>query len=101
MAFANFPARFGAATELAEDLPRLELRVRPLAGAAQLRACAVGLFLGFWLALPLVEALRPGAALVPPLSARVTRPAFPSSLSTPTHSAFLSWTGPGSAPETH
>jgi hypothetical protein len=36
------------------------------------------------------------------LSARVTSPAVSSSASTPQiHSAFLSWTAPGSAPDTH
>jgi hypothetical protein len=51
----EFPGAPGAAAELAEDLPGLELGVCPLAGAAEPRVGAVGLFLGFRLVLALVR----------------------------------------------
>jgi hypothetical protein len=60
----------------------------------------VGLFLGTGLFVPLYGIF---AYVLPwyPLSARVTSPAASSSARTPRiHSAFLSWTEPGSAPET-
>jgi len=64
IALASFPARRGAAAELAEDAPGLELGVRALAGTAEPGVGAVGDLLGFRLVLPLVGNLRPGAALV-------------------------------------
>ena len=54
----------GAAAQLAEDVPALELGVCPLAGPAEPRVGAVGVLLGFRLVLSLVGGLRPGAALV-------------------------------------
>jgi hypothetical protein len=62
--FREFPGAPGAASELAEDLPCFELRVRALAGRAEPCVSAVGLFLWFRLVLPLVRDLRPGAALI-------------------------------------
>jgi hypothetical protein len=62
--FREFPGARRAAAELGEDLPYLELRVRALAGGAEFRVGAVGLFLGLGLVLALVRDLRPGAALV-------------------------------------
>jgi hypothetical protein len=60
----EFPGARGAAAEFVEDVPGLELCVCPLAGGAELRVGAVGLFLRFRLALALVGDLRPGTALV-------------------------------------
>ena len=54
----------GAAAELAEDSPGLELGVGALAGRAEFRVRAVGLFLGFRLVLSSVRDLRVRAALV-------------------------------------
>jgi hypothetical protein len=54
----------GAAAELPQDVPGLELRVCPFPGSPQFRVGAVGVFLGFGLVLALVRDLRPGAALV-------------------------------------
>src|SRR6266567_3964517 len=48
----------GAAAELAENAPGLELGVRTLAGRPQSRVRAVGLFLRFRLVLPPVRDLR-------------------------------------------
>lgn len=41
----KFPGTPGAAAQLTENPPRLELRVRPFAGHAEFRVGAVGLFL--------------------------------------------------------
>lgn len=60
----EFPCARRAAAELVEDVPCLELGVRSLAGAAEFRMGAVGLFLGLGLVLAGVGDLRPGAALV-------------------------------------
>jgi hypothetical protein len=60
----ELPGAVGAAAELAEDPPVLEQGVCPLAGGAELRVGAVGLFLRLWLALSAVRDLRPGAAQV-------------------------------------
>ena len=91
----------GAAAELAENPPGLELGVRSLPGCAEFRVRAVGLFLGFRLVLSPVGDLGVRGSLVA-LMARVTRPTACSSASTPQiHSAFLSCTEPGSGPETH
>lgn len=49
----EFPGAPGAAAELAEDLPSLELGVCPFTGCAEFRVGAVGLFLRFRLFLPL------------------------------------------------
>jgi len=54
----------GAAAELAENAPGLELGVRTLAGRPQSRVRAVGLFLRFRLVLPPVRDLRVHASLV-------------------------------------
>src|SRR5579862_7956964 len=54
----------GAAAELAEDPPCLQLSVRALAGCAEFRMGAVGFLLRFRLVLPAVGNLRPGAALI-------------------------------------
>jgi hypothetical protein len=54
----------GAAAELAENSPGLELGVRPLAGRAESRVRLVGLFLGFGLVLAPVRDLRVRASLV-------------------------------------
>src|SRR6185437_1946623 len=54
----------GAAAEFAKDSPGLELGVRALAGCAQFRVGAVGLFLGFGLVPAPVRDLRVGASLV-------------------------------------
>jgi hypothetical protein len=43
----------GAAAELTQDSPGLELGVRVLAGCAEFRVGLIGLFLGFGLVLPL------------------------------------------------
>jgi hypothetical protein len=48
----------GAAAEFGEDLPGLELTVRPFTGCAELRVRLVGLFLGIRLVLPFVRDLR-------------------------------------------
>ena len=60
----EFPGLPGAAAELGEDFPDLELGVCPFAEGPELRVGAVGLFLGFGLVLALVGDFRPGAALV-------------------------------------
>ena len=58
---AGFP---GAAAELVEDVPGLELRVCPFAECAEFRMGAVGLFLRLGLVPALARDLRPSAALV-------------------------------------
>ena len=50
----EFSGAPGAAAQLAEDVPALELGVCPLAGPAELRVGAVGVLLGFRLVLSLV-----------------------------------------------
>ena len=55
----------GAAAELAEDPPGLELRVRTLAGCAELRVRLIGLFLRFRLVPALVRDFRVRGALIP------------------------------------
>src|ERR1700756_1315159 len=47
--FGQLPGAPGAAAELAQDVPGLELGVGALAGRSQLRVGAVGLFLRGWL----------------------------------------------------
>jgi len=54
----------GAAAELTENPPVLELRVRALAGCAEPRVGPVRFFLGFRLVLPAVRDLRVAASLV-------------------------------------
>ena len=54
----------GAAAELAEDAPVLQLGVCPFSGGAEFRVGAVSVLLGFGLVLALVRDLRIGAALV-------------------------------------
>ena len=54
----------GAAAELTENPPGLELCVRALAGGAEPRVVAVRFFLGFRLVLPPVRDLRVAASLV-------------------------------------
>jgi hypothetical protein len=49
----EFPGVPRAAAQLTENSPGLELRVRPLAGGAEFRVGAVGLFLRLGLVLPL------------------------------------------------
>jgi hypothetical protein len=90
----------GAAAELTQDPPGLEPGVRALAGRPKSGVRLIGLLLGFWLVLSLVRDPGVRASLVA-LMARVTRPAASSSAGTPQiHSAFLSCTDPGSAPDT-
>ena len=97
----EFPGAPGAAAELAEYSPCFELRVRAFAGGAEFRVGAVGFFLRVGLVPAPVRDLRPGAAPVS-LVGEGDQAGFSSSSSTPqTHSAFLSCTEPGSAPETH
>src|SRR5215831_3842882 len=60
----EFPRAPGAAAELFEDVPGLELCVCPLAGGTEFRVRPVGLFLGVRLVPPLVRDLRPGTALI-------------------------------------
>src|ERR1700755_1608725 len=60
----EFPGAPGAAAELVEDVPGLELGVCPFAEGAEFRVGAVGFFLRFRLVPALVRDLRPGAALV-------------------------------------
>src|SRR6266704_1960718 len=67
-AIREWPSRAGrrarAAAELPENPPGLELRVRPLAGGAELRVGLIGLLLGFGLVLAPVRDLRVPASLV-------------------------------------
>src|SRR6516164_5148448 len=97
IAFASFPARHGQQRSLARIFHALSCafarspRARSFAWARLASFCGSGLFR------PLYGVF---AQVLPwyPLSARVTRPAFSNSSSTPQiHSAFLSCTEPGSA----
>jgi hypothetical protein len=63
--FGEFPGAPGAAAELGEDFPYLELGVSPFAGSAEPGVGPVGLFLGFRLVPALVRDLCPGRSLVP------------------------------------
>ena len=60
----ELPGAPGAAAELAEDTPGFKLGVRALAGCAEPRVGAVGLFLRFRLVLSPVRDLRVRASLV-------------------------------------
>jgi Transposase DDE domain len=62
--FGELPGAPGAAAELAEDAPGLELGVRTLAGCAELRVRFIGLLLGLGFVLPAVRDLRVRASLV-------------------------------------
>jgi transposase len=61
---ANKLNGIGAAAQLPQNAPGLELRVCPSSGCAELRVRLVGLFLGFRLVLPLVRDLRVRGALI-------------------------------------
>jgi len=60
----ELPGAPGTTAELVQDVPRLELGVRALAGRAELRVGAVGVFLGGRLVLPDVRDLRVAASPV-------------------------------------
>jgi hypothetical protein len=62
--FGELAGAPGAAAELAEDPPGLELCVCAFPGCAELRVGAAGLFLRFGLVLPAVRDLRVTAAQV-------------------------------------
>jgi hypothetical protein len=101
----GWPWRFSrcarAAAELGENCPGLELRVRALAGRAELRVGAVGLFLRLGLVLPLIGDLRPGTALISLIGQDDEALGFQFVQHAPDPLGLLSWTEPGSAPDTH
>jgi hypothetical protein len=61
MAFGDAPGLPGAAAELAQDVPGLELGAGPLAGRAEPGVGAVGGFLGFWIRAAVRSCTLPGS----------------------------------------
>jgi hypothetical protein len=91
----------GAAAELAENLPGLELGICALAGGAEPGVGAVGLFLGFRLVLPDVRDRRVAASPVALIGQGDQARGLQLGQDAPDPLGFLSCTAPGSAPDTH
>jgi len=100
MALASWLARQGQQRSLRRMCQGFELGVRALAGCAEFRVGAVGLFLGFWLVPAPVRDLRVATSLVA-LAGQGDQPGgLELGQDAPDPLGALVCTGPGSAPET-